>query len=889
MKKLIAIIFLFAVAVPSLASHFRAGEITYVYLGSPGPGQYKYGFYIIIYTNTCSTNTDDCEQELFFGDGPASSAMAPRINGPLPGPNDDCIAPQRMGEMVAACIKKNIYYTEHTYNAPSNYLVYMESYARNAGIVNIPNSGTAAFRLEAWLNINPFINPPNSSVQLNNPPIDEACFGQCFYHDAAPYDPDGDSLSFSLSACLGAGGNNVPFYFIPSGVSIDPVTGIFKWCSPVPNVNFPIPQSYNFAFIIHEWRKISGQWIKVGWVERDFQVEVDNCSNQPPQLATLTDTCITANQLLTFGITASDPDNDLLTLSGLGGTFGLNPDSSRFTTPAQPQGSPATGTFSWTPSCERVRSQPYLVSFKAIDNDGQVQLANYQSVMIYVLAPPVLNLSASSQCNNITLTWDAATCNPASNPLSGYRIYRKSDCSPWSPAVCETGVPAASGYTYAGTTTTTVFTDVNLSYGVSYSYIVIACYADGTESYASAPVCVSLRKEVPIITNVDVTSTSATVGTIDLRWERPSAGAAGLDTLAYPPPYRYDIYRKSGFTNPSQLSASITASAFYLLTATGVTDNNLNTADSAWCYRIDFYSGSQLICSSTPASSVYLSASPADNTVNLSWSFNTPWNNYLYEVYRFNGTSFVLIGSTAATGYTDDSLANGTSYCYKVKALGQYSDQSLPSPLVNWSEEKCAIPVDLVPPCAPAATVTADCELSSNALAWNNPNLSCADDVVAYNIYHTPVLNGDYNLIATVPSALITTYIDDSLTSIAGCYYVTAIDSFNNESPAGMSACADNCPEYALPNVFTPNGDGSNDLFIPFPYKYVKDIDLKIYNRWGDLVFTASDPDINWDGRHLLSKQLCSNGVYYYVCVVNEIHLEGIEKRVLTGFVHLIR
>jgi len=99
--------------------------------------------------------------------------------------------------------------------------------------------------------------------------------------------------------------------------------------------------------------------------------------------------------------------------------------------------------------------------------------------------------------------------------------------------------------------------------------------------------------------------------------------------------------------------------------------------------------------------------------------------------------------------------------------------------------------------------------------------------------------------------------------------------------------CLENCPTYELPNVFTPNGDNNNDFFIPFPYRQVESIDLKIYDRWGVLVFETTDPDIMWDGRDRNSGKLCTDGVYYYTCRVNEIRLQGIVPRQLKGFVHL--
>ncbi len=81
-------------------------------------------------------------------------------------------------------------------------------------------------------------------------------------------------------------------------------------------------------------------------------------------------------------------------------------------------------------------------------------------------------------------------------------------------ANCEVGVPAYTGYTRIGCTTNlndTTFLDTNggngLSQGTNYSYIVVAVYLDGSESYASNQVCVQLKRDVPILVNVDVQST----------------------------------------------------------------------------------------------------------------------------------------------------------------------------------------------------------------------------------------------------------------------------------------------------------------------------------------------------------------------------------------------
>jgi gliding motility-associated-like protein len=124
--------------------------------------------------------------------------------------------------------------------------------------------------------------------------------------------------------------------------------------------------------------------------------------------------------------------------------------------------------------------------------------------------------------------------------------------------------------------------------------------------------------------------------------------------------------------------------------------------------------------------------------------------------------------------------------------------------------------------------------------------------------------------------------------SIAGCYAVTGVDSFNNESDLTNTFCVDNCPYYEIPNVFTPsNIDNKNDLLKPFPYRFIDRINLKIYNRWGQVVFETTNMDINWDGT--TSGQDCAEGTYYYTCDVYEQYLRELKNNKRNGTIKLIR
>jgi gliding motility-associated-like protein len=72
-----------------------------------------------------------------------------------------------------------------------------------------------------------------------------------------------------------------------------------------------------------------------------------------------------------------------------------------------------------------------------------------------------------------------------------------------------------------------------------------------------------------------------------------------------------------------------------------------------------------------------------------------------------------------------------------------------------------------------------------------------------------------------------------------------------------------------IPNVFTPNGDGKNDVFMPFTTKRaVKEIrSFKIFNRFGGLIFEAKNQSplaqVGWDGT--VKSKNASIGTYIYL------------------------
>jgi len=66
-----------------------------------------------------------------------------------------------------------------------------------------------------------------------------------------------------------------------------------------------------------------------------------------------------------------------------------------------------------------------------------------------------------------------------------------------------------------------------------------------------------------------------------------------------------------------------------------------------------------------------------------------------------------------------------------------------------------------------------------------------------------------------------------------------------------------------VPGAFTPNGDGKNDVFKATVRTSFNKFQLKVFNRWGELVFTSKDPGIGWNGRYKTHLPLSGAYTYY--------------------------
>jgi gliding motility-associated-like protein len=836
---------------------------------------------------------------------------------------------------------------EHTYSSNGNYIVSFNEANRNGGILNMDNSIQTRFYIESVLRIDPFLGCNNSPVMLI-PPIDFGCVDVAFYHNPGAYDVDGDSIAFEFVTPRKAVGTDVDNFRDvdnpefqgapedgsggPATFTIDPVTGDIVWDAP------GIAGEYNIAFIVKEYRKKEGQFFLMGTVVRDMQIIIRSCDNERPSLEIPDDLCVEAGTNIQELVFATDLDGDPVKIEAFSPVFFFGNSAATFRSPNEGvppefQNQPAQALFEWQTTCDHIRDQPYLVTFKVTDNPPQgVSLVEFATMNIIVVAPSPKGLASVVNADRtIDLTWDDYSCTNADS----MQIWRRVDSFNIAPDNCVVGMPDEAGYTLIDKVpiSSTTYKDDNggskLAFDAKYCYRLVAQFPlpQGGESYVSAETCGLIRADGPAITHVTVDETSLTDGMITVSWRGPFE----IDQALFPPPYTYELWRGNGFSgNADTKIMDVSADTTFQ-------DTGLNTEDGIYNYVVRLFDNSnQEVRRSVSASQVRLEPAPSGDAIELSWEADVPWSintqtypmHYIYRdnVNSSNLAELVLIDSVNVNEngltYEDDGSFNNTplseltDYCYYVVTQGSYGNPQVAAPQINLSQIVCARPSDDDPPCAPLLAISdfdcetfladKDCDYNSffNEISWeyDNETEECVDEIREYEIYYSSTgEEGSFERIAIVRNDI--EFIHTGIPSFRGCYYVIAIDRSGNPSEPSNIVCRDNCPYYKLPNVFTPNDDGVNDLFRPLDQnsddavaqcpRFILSVNLKIFNRWGTQLYQYQSGGensiyINWDGRDEQG-QLLPPGMYYYSAdVVFDLLPSSGRERTLTGWVQIL-
>ena len=108
------------------------------------------------------------------------------------------------------------------------------------------------------------------------------------------------------------------------------------------------------------------------------------------------------------------------------------------------------------------------------------------------------------------------------------------------------------------------------------------------------------------------------------------------------------------------------------------------------------------------------------------------------------------------------------------------------------------------------------------------------------------------------------------------CYYVQAVQEpvanplpvgppFFSDTSVSNLVCVQQFPKMLVPNTFTPDGNGLNDIFNPlWTFVDKSDFLFLVFNRYGQEIFRTTDPDMGWDGTFNDSEVQSGAYVYYF-------------------------
>ena len=923
----------------SQATHLKGGEITVKRISDK---TLTYEFTLTTYTENNRANQDQGDVNFCFGDGTAIF-KAKRC----------CGSPVDIGNGTMKNIYK-IEYTYPA--PALFYRVSVAVPNRNDGVRNITRSVEVPFYVETTFSINSGLGQNSTPLLLNPAVDLTAVIGQPFIHNPNAVDAEGDSLAYRLSVSktgdyetcsTGSRGLTAPNFrqpnevaAVPSNFTINSLNGDLIWDSP-QEVGL-----YNCAFIIEEWRN----GVKISETVRDMQIEVKDVDNKGPKITVPPDVCVQAGAYLNETISASDVLSksgrlDPITIYSLGNVYAMDtvyavkqPYATFSSSPKQT--SPATGVFKWQTACQHIRKETYDIFFKVEDNPpvnvgGGVKLVDSKIWKVRVIAPSVKGLKASIKpaTSNALLTWNSYAC---ALPNAKIIVFRKqAACNPVVNKVCQTGM-TLTGFTEIARLdiTKTSFEDTNGGAGLmknaNYTYVLVVIFTNskGSDDYSpmSESACVLIPSAAPLMTNVSVLKTDAKLGEMLVKWTRPLK----LDTVFYSGPYQYVVQRADGQngSNFTPISSGIPAKISPARLDTVYADKNLNTAAGAYRYKVDFYYSQnnqfKLLDSPSPASSVFLLGQAAVKSVKLAWSASVPWSNdfQVHRVYRetprgsgkFNQITEVSVAGPNTYTFTDQGIdyftqdgkfdmviSPDSTYCYYVETIGTYGEGLPRIGLINASQIVCVKPQSDVNPCAPKLALGAlncesldaslNCQFTSftNTLIWT-PTLtgSCDQSIASYRIYYSK----DGTTFGKIAEVSDLKYLHQKTDSFIGCYYVTAISQLGKESAKSEIVCQDNCPSFELPNLFSPNGDGKNDVFQAMRCpRFVTQVACKIVDRNGQLVYQYSG-EINgfgWNGKDL-NGNLMAASTYFYTCDVKfDVKNEALKTKHLKGWVELVK
>lgn len=186
--------------------------------------------------------------------------------------------------------------------------------------------------------------------------------------------------------------------------------------------------------------------------------------------------------------------------------------------------------------------------------------------------------------------------------------------------------------------------------------------------------------------------------------------------------------------------------------------------------------------------------------------------------------------------------------------LGQLSMQTTSNGVVSTSIVKTPFENTSIVLGAPASP---DVELTGAVVEVSFPSTNFP--LGEYVLYRKDITDSFNEVFSSTSSSLTDTTIPPGTAEV--CYRLAYRDPCGNISELSEEVCLVLSSSLGIPNAFSPNGDGINDIFKINDGIYAN-FSILIYNRWGILVFNTEDPSQGWDGQ--FEGQPATSGTYLY-------------------------
>ena len=768
------------------------------------------------------------------------------------------------------------------------YHLYFQSCCRNLSITNIANPNGAGIGYYA------FVPPPlinNSSPVFLGLPTPFLCVNDTGTFLNSAVDPDGDQLVFSfetpyssfsitggiisppgilLTQVIPSVGYNTGFSatepFGANGFSfINAVNGLTEYASPAQG-NFVV------ALEVKEFRN----GILIGVSRRDLQLQIITCPpNSTPALDVSTQQVaysINAGDQLCFDAEFNDADANSIFLTAAGSIF----DTSLFN-PAATIQAPISGTgnltsqFCWTPSCNQVRSQPYLFSL-SVSDDG---------------CPPknldvVYEISVDPFVGPNAITGPIEVCEGANAVMYSPSNFIDRISYQWR---------VNGGSINGANNDTVVLIDWGNSTSGTVSLITLSQFGCSGDTLI-LPVSIN---SLPIAAaGMDQTicpgDQSATIGGFP-------TGSSG-STYAWNP---------SNTLNDPIAANPVASPMIDQQYVVIVTNNGCSSTDTVVVSVSQLNANAGVDAWVCPGSTINLQATGG---IDYSWSPGTSLSDSLIadpEATPLSTTTFVVTVAddkgcsdtdsvtVIASGVVDIDAGTNVTLCTGDSTLiGGFPSSTLATQF-NWLPATSLSDSTAPNPLAFPNTTT------TYLLTVSNDTCTNTDQVVVtiqggaqadFTAQFEPRCDGirvwffNQSVGATeflwdfgggmTSTEENPTFLFPNRQSIV--VTLTATDESGCTSSVTQTYSTYNFLDFVdieLPNVFSPNNDGTNDVFAPISNVILGPCaEFSVFNRWGSRIFTSTGGNISWSGFTFAGEPAVA-GVYFYTLLVEGLEFNG--------------